>query len=437
LKNLHTLPDFDVAIVGASIAGCTAAILFARHGLKVALIETRLNKDAYKKICTHYILPCARPTMCRLGLDRRVEDAGGVKNSLAIWTRWGWIPAVDAAKKNYGYNIRRQTLDPILRSLAINAPGVHYMPGWRAAELRRRDGRVSGVSVENSRGEKQSIAAALTVGADGRSSSLVELAGIRTWERPNNRFSCFAFFRNIPSENRKFSRMWLLEPEVGYQFPNDDDTTLIVIMPTKSKLAAFKQNPEECYQRFVESLPEAPNIAAAKPISKVMMNSKNSNLLRGRAPDGMALIGDAAMTSDPLAGVGIGWAFMSAEWLVDCVGSLLRQGKPLAPGLASYRRRFLWELRAHHKTITDISKAGELNPIQKLLFSAATRDPVLTELINDFLARDIGVSRFLSPLSLARAAWVNLKFAINRMKAPPVTESVPTEVRSSAIEKSR
>ena len=44
---------FDVAVVGASIAGCTAARMYAQHGARVALIERRPSLDAYKTVCTH------------------------------------------------------------------------------------------------------------------------------------------------------------------------------------------------------------------------------------------------------------------------------------------------------------------------------------------------------------------------------------------------
>ena len=84
-KTMH-----DVAVVGASIAGCTAAILFARRGLSVALLERETDPAAYKKICTHYIQPSAAPTLDRLGLIAPIESAGGVPNQLTdLWTRWG------------------------------------------------------------------------------------------------------------------------------------------------------------------------------------------------------------------------------------------------------------------------------------------------------------------------------------------------------------
>jgi menaquinone-9 beta-reductase len=67
---------YDAAVVGASIAGCTAAILLAREGASVALIERHNDPDAYKALCTHFIQPSAVPTMERLGLLPLIQEAG-------------------------------------------------------------------------------------------------------------------------------------------------------------------------------------------------------------------------------------------------------------------------------------------------------------------------------------------------------------------------
>jgi menaquinone-9 beta-reductase len=107
---------YDVAVVGASIAGCTAATLLAREGASVALIERHSDPNAYKALCTHFIQPGAVPTMKRLGLIPLIEAAGAVPNEIDVWTRWGWIRNPEGVP--YGYNIRRQTLDPMLRRLA-------------------------------------------------------------------------------------------------------------------------------------------------------------------------------------------------------------------------------------------------------------------------------------------------------------------------------
>ena len=83
--------QFDVVIVGASIAGSTAAILLGRAGLRVALVERHGSLDAFKALCTHHVMACATPTIHRLGLDTTIEAAGGVRNGLNLYTPWGWV----------------------------------------------------------------------------------------------------------------------------------------------------------------------------------------------------------------------------------------------------------------------------------------------------------------------------------------------------------
>ncbi len=129
--------DYDVVIVGAGIAGCAAATLFGRGRLKVALIERKADPEDYKKICTHFIQASATPVIQRLGLDHMIEAAGGIRNGAEIWTRWGWIRgSLEGGRYPlYGYNIRRQKLDPMLRSIAASTPGVDFMPGLAAVNL--------------------------------------------------------------------------------------------------------------------------------------------------------------------------------------------------------------------------------------------------------------------------------------------------------------
>lgn len=120
--------DFDVAVVGASLAGCTAARLFAQSGARVPLIEKRSDPDAYKVTCTHAILPAAAPVIDRLGLAPLLTEHGALRTGAEIWTPYaGWLTLPEGAHDGWG--VTRRTLDPLLRDLAADTPGVEFLPG--------------------------------------------------------------------------------------------------------------------------------------------------------------------------------------------------------------------------------------------------------------------------------------------------------------------
>lgn len=112
----------------------------------MALIERHADPDAYKVLCTHFIQPSATPTIQRLGIAAALEAAGAVRNGLQLWARWGWIHAAvgeQPGRPTYGYSVRRQVLDPILRRATLDTPGVEFMPGQTARRLLAADGRIA------------------------------------------------------------------------------------------------------------------------------------------------------------------------------------------------------------------------------------------------------------------------------------------------------
>jgi menaquinone-9 beta-reductase len=129
-----------------------------------------------------------------------------------------------------------------------------------------------------------------------------------------------------------------------------------------------------------------------------------TNVRRRPAAKGMALIGDAALASDPLWGIGCGWAFQSAEWLVDATAGALRQGADPAPGLRRYRRTHRRRLAGHDFLICDYSRLRDFNLIERLVYAAAVHDPGTALHFHAFGTRSIGPARFLAPAPLARAA---------------------------------
>ena len=280
--------SYDACVVGASIAGCTTAALLARSGARVALLERHADPDHFKRVCTHFIQSSAFPTIERLGWLPQLEAAGMRRSGAEMWTRWGWIqPPKPNGAGPASLNLRREVLDPLLRRLAAETPGVEPMLGWSVEALvRAEDGRVAGVEAVARDGERRAVAAQLTVAADGRDSTMAELAQLPTHIRPHERFAYAAYYRDLPLPTGDAAQVWFLDPEIAYAFPTDDGLTLVACMPTKRHLPDFRADLEGSFERWFEGLPEGPDLARAERVSKLIGKLDMPNVRRRPAAPG-------------------------------------------------------------------------------------------------------------------------------------------------------
>lgn len=405
-------PVFDVVVVGASLAGCTTATLFARQGLNVALVERHAPASAFKQLCTHYIQACALPVLRQLGLDRLIEAAGGVRNALEIHTPHGWIGhhlRDEQGAPLHGYNIRRATLDPIVRELASTTPGVTLFAGHTAAGLLEdAQHHINGVQL-TAGGQTVMLRGRLLVAADGRQSALADMAGICASSSPNRRFGIMAPMRRVDLQRGAISQMWLTGPEVAYVFPNDGDLTVLAWMGMKKDLDAFRSDPVHALKERLRTLPDAPQLHQAVLAGRVLTVKDFPNLWRTPVWRGMALVGDAAMSVDYLWGTGCGWAFQSSRWLCDALAPALQQGSDLLGPLQRYARHHQHALAGHGAVIRDFSRRGRLSVIERLVFAAGARDIAMAERLSRFGARLDSAQAFLTPATLGRALWINLR----------------------------
>jgi 2-polyprenyl-6-methoxyphenol hydroxylase-like FAD-dependent oxidoreductase len=410
--------DYDAVIVGASLAGCAAAMLLGRAGARVALVEKQPDPRAFKRMCSHFIQASAVPTLARLGLLEPIEAAGGVRSRMRAWTQWGWIQA-PAEEAGYAVNLRRELLDPLVRDAAAATPGVELILGRAAHDLVREDGGVRGVAVRDRNGGETVLRARLVVGADGRDSRIAELAEVPVKTLPHGRFAYGAYYEGPPPVGAPDGSIWMMNPQWAAAFPTDADLTFYAAMPTKDRLPEFKRDPAAALTAFVADVPDAPPILESRCVSAVLGKLEMPNRVRQVTAPGLALVGDAALATDPLFGVGCGWAFQSAEWLVDSVAPALRGAEPLAHGLARYRRRHARELRAHARLIHDYATGRRFNPGERMLFAAAARDRKVAVAFDRLGTRRAQPTRALA--IIPRALAVNARHALGRRPtgAPP------------------
>jgi 2-polyprenyl-6-methoxyphenol hydroxylase-like FAD-dependent oxidoreductase len=393
--NLTAGEDHDAVVVGGSLAGCASAILLARAGARVALVEQRPDPAAYKRICSHYIQSSAVATLERLGLLEPMLAAGAVRTRVRIRTPWGWIDPPAEPRVPSGVNLRRERLDPLIRETAAATPGVDLLLGFTASELLRDGEAVCGVLARNSAGEELRLRSRLLVGADGRGSRIAKLAGVKTKTVPHGRVAYGGYFEGPPAAGAPDASFWLLDPDMAAAFPTDSGLTFYAAMPIKEHAGAFREDPAKALVELLDGVPDGPPIAASRMVQPAQGKLDMTNVAHTPTAPGLALVGDAALAIDPLWGVGCGWALQSAEWLADSVSGALAGSEPLAAGLKRYRRRHARGLRGHAAMIYDYAGGRKFNGPERLLFSAATYDDGLAAVMEAFGTRNIGPGRMM------------------------------------------
>ncbi|HST54448.1 MAG TPA: NAD(P)/FAD-dependent oxidoreductase [Solirubrobacteraceae bacterium] len=405
-------PDYDAVIVGASLAGSATSMLLARAGARVALVEKRADPGAFKRICSHFIQSSAIAAIERLGLLDAMLDAGGLRTRPRIWTRWGWIHSPAGTSVPSGLNLRREVMDPLVRAAAADTPGVELIQGWTAEELLHEHGRTRGLVARNPQGESLRLRAPLVVGADGRDSRVAVLAAVPSRTLPHRRFAYARYYEGPAPDGAPDASLWMLDPQWAAAFPTDEGLTTYAAMPTKERLGEFRRDPAAALSAFIADLPEPPPILASRPASKIFGKLEMPNVMRAPTAPGLALVGDAALATDPLWGVGCGWAFQSAEWLADSVGAAVGGAESLEQGLERYRRRHTRALKAHAFMIHDYASGRKMNPGERTLFAGAVRDAGVAEVFEAFGSRNIGPARFMAE-AMPRAIAANVRHALS------------------------
>lgn len=414
-SNSTNSPDYDAIVIGASLAGCATAILLGRAGAKVALIDKNPDPSAFKRICSHFIQASAVPTLERLELLDPIVAAGGVRSRIRAWTPWGWIEA-PPERAGSSVNLRREILDPLVRETAAATAGVDLMLGQGAQGLTGAREELRGVSVRDKDGGERELRARLVVGADGRDSRIAELSGVAMKTLPHGRFAYGGYFEGAMPAGAPDGSFWMLDPQWAAAFPTDSGLVFYAAMLTKDRLPEFKRDPEAALVSFIADLPEAPPIRSGRLVSPVLGKLEMPNRVNVPVAPGLALVGDAALAADPLFGVGCGWALQSGEWLADSVAPALRGEESLERGLKRYRRRHARELRGHAFFVNNYATGRPISPAERLLFSAAARDPKVAAAFDELGTRRIKPSRMFAK-AMPRALAVNARHALSRRGA--------------------
>jgi geranylgeranyl reductase family protein len=324
----------DVIVVGAGPAGSIAALVLARAGARVRLIDrARFPRD---KLCGDTVNPGALQVLTRLGIDGAARDGLAV-DGMIVTGPSGVRCEGRYGAEHQGRALRRQTLDRRLLASAIHA-GASFDEGVLVQGPLMDGTRVRGVRVGD--GHSHSLTASFVIAADGAASRLARALKLSAHcDRPR-RWAVGAYFENV-GEARSgalLGEMHIRPDRYIGVAPLESGVTNVCVV-TADREALRDPAALLCGTLRSDSV-LAPRFARARTIEKpVCLGPLGVDNTSCGVP-GLLLAGDAAGFIDPMTGDGLRFAFRGGELAGLGALSALETGTfDAARWLADQRRR--------------------------------------------------------------------------------------------------
>jgi geranylgeranyl reductase family protein len=307
---------FDVVVVGAGPAGSIAALVLARAGARVALVD----KAAFPrdKACGDLVGPRGVQVLADLGL--RVPDAGQGSDLLAVGPsgRRARLPAfAGRTYPGHGIIVPRLALDHSLREAAVKAGAVPVRARITAVAA-GGDGRVDAVIS----GDGQRLGGEVIIAADGALSPVARLAGMLDTETALWGFAIRAY---VPAEVPLpllvllDASPWRIYPGYGWLFPGAGGQANVGIgvgLGHSRKQAPLRDD----LVRLVALLGTRGDLSGDARPGPVMGGwLRMGGTGTPPAAGNLLLAGDAAGLINPLQGEGIGPAMVSGRLAAEAV----------------------------------------------------------------------------------------------------------------------
>ena len=327
---------YDAVVVGARCAGSPLAMLLARKGYKVLLVDRAAFPS--DTLSTHLIHPPGVAALRRWGLLDRVTATG----CLPIDTyRFFLGPVVltgnpGTPEMPVAYGPRRTVLDKILVDAATEA-GAEVREEFTVDEILFEGDRVVGLRGHGKSGSSVTERAKVVVGADGRSSLVASRLNPEAYnEVPPILAGYYSYWSGLPMEGR-FEAYSL--PQRGFAaWPTNDGLTLVV---GGWPMREFEANRKEYERHWLDMIARVPSFAerlrAGKREDKFYGTSV-PNYFRKPYGQGWALVGDAGYNRDFITAMGIMDAFLGAEQCAEALDRSFSGADSYDAAMAKYQR---------------------------------------------------------------------------------------------------
>jgi 2-polyprenyl-6-methoxyphenol hydroxylase-like FAD-dependent oxidoreductase len=391
---------YDAIVVGARCAGAPLAMLLARRGHRVLLVDRATFPS--DTISTHVVHPLGVDALARWGLLDRLTATGCPP--LHTYT-FDFGPVTIAGtpgtdRSPVSYCPRRMVLDKLLVDAARDA-GADVREAFVVDEVLFDDDRAVGIKGHSRQGKTVTEYATVLVGADGRHSVIAESVRAETYnERPTLLAIYYSYWSGPPTDGR--FETYVRERRGFAAAATNDELTMLVGGWPHAEFEANKRDVEGNFLSMLELVPvfaerirkatrETPFYGAAVP-----------NFFRKPYGSGWVLVGDAGYNKDPITAQGITDAFHDAERTADALDRALTGAEPFQAAMQRCQR----DRDEHARPMYDFTcQLASMEPpppeFQALLAATASNQAAMDDFVR-MNAGTISPSQFFAPENVAK-----------------------------------
>jgi 2-polyprenyl-6-methoxyphenol hydroxylase-like FAD-dependent oxidoreductase len=326
---------YDVIVVGARCAGAPVAMLLARQGYRVLVVDRATFPS--DTISTHLIHPPGVARLQRWGLLDRLVATGcppidAYAFDLGPFTIEGSPGSPDSP---VAYAPRRTVLDMMLVEAAASA-GADVREAFVVEAIVQDGGRVTGIRGHGQDGRTVTESAEVVVGADGIHSTVARtVAAVAYRERPPLQASYYSYWSGLPMNGRfeAFDR----GKRAFAAWPTHDDLTLVI---AGWPMAEFERNRTDIERHVMSAIELAPAFAqrlrAARREERFVGTAVPNHFRKPFGP-GWALVGDAGYNKDFITAQGISDAFRDADLCATALHESLSGTRSYDDAMGAYQ----------------------------------------------------------------------------------------------------
>jgi flavin-dependent dehydrogenase len=362
---------YDAIVVGARCAGSPTAMLLAREGHRVLLVDrARFPSDT---ISTHLVHPPGIAALERWGLLEPVLASGcpPIDTYAFDFGPFTITGAPGTKKTPAAYAPRRTVLDELLVDAAARA-GAEVREAFAVDSLVLEDGNVVGVRGHGEGGKAVTERARVVVGADGRYSLVADAVGADEYHRkPKLQVSYYSYWSGLPM-NGRFETT--IRPGLGFAaWPTNDDLTLVIAGRSIDEFEAVRKDVEGAFLEALEGAPAFAERVHAARREERFVGTAVRGFFRKPFGRGWALVGDAGYNKDFITAQGIHDAFRDAELCAAALHDAFAGGRGFESAFGEYQARRDEQVLPMYEFTAALAALAPPSPEREQLLRAAIR----------------------------------------------------------------